>query len=312
MVFNTKNEYTAGQLSEKRVKLIKPYFEIMATKKTEAWEKNYLQLKAIVDNNGKLFVGTNLYKWYVRQLTKSKLTKEQEEKLKSLKIELSQVITIDKHRADVWVEKLNLVKEYINLENKVIIRNAKYKGISIGEWLQSQKDNLYKNTLSVQQKESFKKFLDEYDEYISVGFPQGYDEWHYNYKILSEFASKKGRLPKKSENKKLYNWINLQKLYKKKGYLSDDKWMLLSNLGVSELQSDEELSERPKTLTNRIWEKNFNLCMEHYTEKGNFPVYDCIYKDVKIGFWLSKQRQRYRHGKLLPERIEKMKSVDMI
>lgn len=305
MVFNTKNEYTAGQLSEKRVKLIKPYFEIMATKKTEAWEKNYLQLKAIVDNNGKLFVGTNLYKWYVRQLTKSKLTKEQEEKLKSLKIELSQVITIDKHRADVWVEKLNLVKEYINLENKVIIRNAKYKGISIGEWLQSQKDNLYKNTLSVQQKESFKKFLDEYDEYISVGFPQGYDEWHYNYKILSEFASKKGRLPKKSENKKLYNWINLQKLYKKKGYLSDDKWELLSNLGVSELQSDEELSERPKTLTNRIWEKNFNLCMEHYTEKGNFPVYDCIYKDVKIGFWLSKQRQRYRHGKLLPERIEK-------
>lgn len=54
-----------------------------------------------------------------------------------------------------------------------------------------------------------------------------------------------------------------------------------------------------------IWDNNFDLLKEYKDNYGKFPVYDEIYKGVKLGLWFHNQRKRVKSG----YRKEKLESI---
>ncbi|MDD5406983.1 MAG: helicase associated domain-containing protein, partial [Sulfurovaceae bacterium] len=48
----------------------------------------------------------------------------------------------------------------------------------------------------------------------------------------------------------------------------------------------------------------------YYEEFGEFPASKKIYKDVKIGIWLSVQKKNYKKGQLSDDRIALLESID--
>ena len=62
---------------------------------------------------------------------------------------------------------------------------------------------------------------------------------------------------------------------------------------------------------NDIWEHNFQLFLQHKEETGSFYVpVDLVYKDVKLGLWLTHQRTKFKEGSLSLSRVKRLQDVD--
>ena len=58
-------------------------------------------------------------------------------------------------------------------------------------------------------------------------------------------------------------------------------------------------------VSNKIWTYNYNLLKEYYNEYGNIDIpTNYVVNNVKLGFWLARQKNLYREGKLSEDKIE--------
>ncbi|MDD5406941.1 MAG: Helicase associated domain protein, partial [Sulfurovaceae bacterium] len=126
--------------------------------------------------------------------------------------------------------------------------------------------------------------------------------WYKNYELLREYYEEFGEWPAQTKiykDVKIGIWLSHQKGNYKKGQLSDDRIALLDSI-------DESWKNTP----DESWNENFELLREYYEEFGEWPAQTKIYKDVKIGIWLSIQKGNYKKGQLSDDRIALLDSID--
>ncbi|MDY8023399.1 Helicase associated domain protein [Paenibacillus polymyxa] len=139
-----------------------------------------------------------------------------------------------------------------------------------------------------------------------------YDEMHEIYDIFAEIEDrlnddwdamferyKSGERGKRGT--KLERWVNVQRKSYKRGILIRDRVEKLESIGFIWIPHNE------------IWMNNFELIIKYKETYGdcNVPArYDI--NGVKLGIWVSRQRQLYKNNKLTQERIDKLDSLGII
>ncbi len=189
-----------------------------------------------------------------------------------------------------WNEKYELLKQYV--EN----HNGMFPPMSepiIGNWLDRQKQLYKKRELSKERKDK----LNELGDWLTSYRSQKEDEqWDKKYELLKEYVENhNGKLPQ-SREPIIGNWLIWQKEKYKKGELSKEKKEKLDKLG-------DWLTSYRNQKEDEQWDKKCELLKEYVeNHNGQFPPY----REPKIGYWLSNQKQAYKNEGLSKERKEKL------
>lgn len=129
-----------------------------------------------------------------------------------------------------WQKKYDLLKEYVSLEGCLPIRSVIYKGVKLGAWLDTQKQNFKKGKLSPEREALLRS--------VGVDFEASQQEkneakWNQNYSLFKEYVTFSGHLPSLSIVYKRANigvWLNNQKIALKAGTLSPARETLLRSV----------------------------------------------------------------------------------
>ena len=155
-----------------------------------------------------------------------------------------------------------------------------------------------------QQAKDYNELINELEDMLYYDLDT---MWEEKFELLKEFKEKYGRYPTRSddikypENNNLGKWLIFQRVRYKDGKLLNDRKEKLESLGV--------------VLTDALenqWEEKFELLKEYKEKHGKFPKYTEKYKNINFGKWLDFQRARYKDGKLLKDRQEKLESIGIV
>ncbi len=112
----------------------------------------------------------------------------------------------------------------------------------------------------------------------------------------------------------LGTWLRVEKSHFYNGKLSEEKKILLNNLGINENTNAVNKWEEKK----KEWYIMYKYALEYFKEHGNIDVSDkFIYnakdnKKVELGKWINNQRTYYKRGSLLIERKELLEEIGII
>ena len=133
------------------------------------------------------------------------------------------------------------------------------------------------------------------------------DKWLISYNKLVDYYKKFGHSDVRqryvtSDGFKLGMWLSNQKTAYKKGKLSKKRFELLNKLNVN-WYKDSSLN----------WYKLYSKLCQYYKENGNIDVKQhYITKDgYELGKWLSSQRQSYKRGTLVKEKIKLLEKLNI-
>ena len=260
----------------------------------DRWNDKFEALKEFKELNGRFPKDNENYKdfklaiWLGDQRNyyrRNQLSKERLDKLNSIDF-LSTIYD------DTWNNYFEALKEFKDINGRFPKINENYKDFKIGSWVQWQRAMKRDNNLS---KEHLEKL-----ESIDFIFNKTDDIWNKNLEALKEFKEKYNRLPSNAEtfsNFKIGKWLSTQKMFYNKGCLSKEK--------IDKLISIDALYDKYE----RQWNITFEALKEFKDLNGRFPTGRENNELVK---WVSTQKQRYRKGKLLNDRKEKLESLGVV
>ncbi len=73
----------------------------------------------------------------------------------------------------------------------------------------------------------------------------------------------------------------------------------------------QEIIYMDETYNDHAWNEKYEIAKQYYLKHGNLLIpqkYEI--NGIKIGLWISTQRQNYKKGKLSSERLEKLKLIN--
>ncbi len=213
---------------------------------------------------------------------------------------------------DTWEEKYALAKKYYEEHGNLLIPyNYIINGVNLGYWVVKQRKD-YKKKKLIQER------IDLLDEIKMVWNLKGYTKdsttndaiWEEKYKLAKEYYEEHGNLlvPQwyKVNGVNLGHWISSQRELYKAGLLSKERIKKLEDIGMVWYVEKTESY-------NDTWEEKYKLAKEYYEEHGNLLIPgNYVVNGVKIGRWINTQRQKYREGTLIKERIKKLEDIAMI
>ena len=190
----------------------------------------------------------------------------------------------------------NLLEKYKEREGHCLVpKEHVEEGKRLGRWVSSQRDALRDGRMTSGRKER----LD------AIGFC--WDaleyEWECNFKLLEQFAKREGHcdVPRSHEEdgKLLGQWLAAQRSIRKKGTLEKSRQERLEELGV--------IWNLQETRNNRKWMHKYNLLAKFKEREGHCKVpRKYVEEGENLGYWLDKQKEAHRKGKLDPERYQKL------
>ncbi len=239
------------------------------------------------------------------------------------KAKLKEIGFIEDLYKNQWNRKYELAKKYyeyygnsdISIEFKTNdgINHDENGEIKLGRWISSQREN-YKNLSEEKKKKleeiGFIKDLNDEQWNRNYEFAKKYYEYYGNLKISQDFKTNDGINYAENGKVKLGIWLNNQRYNYEN--LSEEKKKKLEEIGfIKDLLEDK-------------WNRNYELAKKYYEHYGNlkisqdFKTNDGInYAEngkVKLGAWISRQRNRYKGktGQLSLEKIELLNKIGMI
>jgi len=126
------------------------------------------------------------------------------------------------------------------------------------------------------------------------------DCWETRYSELETHIIREGTLYNLDEDTSFGRWANKQRLLYKENRLWNDRKERLTALGF-DLESKKARKEVP-------WDQRFEELKKIKRKYGHDKV-PLNYKNTKLYFWCSNQRNYYKKFKLLPEREKLLKSI---
>ena len=190
-----------------------------------------------------------------------------------------------------WLYKYELAKKYYEDHGNLNISTTyEVEGIKLGEWLKTQRSNYRLKKLSKQKLELLEKIG---FEPVKTTF-----SWFDAYNLVKEYLCDKEEkvIPKYTVINKINVgcWLINQKNNWRKGKLSEDKILLLQQIGISLKSKDNE----------QIWLEKYNLVKEYYEEHGNLDIpSNYVKNNINIGSWLNNQKLYYHSHYLSEEHL---------
>lgn len=86
----------------------------------------------------------------------------------------------------------------------------------------------------------------------------------------------------------------------------------LSEKFVSMFDDLMKIWEQDRKSGDEAWTDVFSLLKDYIDTYGALPKSRTMYKGCKIGSWFFEQRSRYQNGKLLPDRVEKLRNEGVL
>ena len=172
-------------------------------------------------------------------------------------------------RAIAWERNYQLLQEFIAEHGRFPKHREAYKGVNLGHWCLSQKQNAQSPSCDPERKEKL--------EAIGLlNHPKRFT-WEQYKEATPSFTEEHGRLPEQSET---YNGENI-------GALEDPR----------------------KVMYEQHWDENLQLAIQFYEEYGRFPKGNEEFQGVKIGYWCVKQRMAAKKPHYPPNRRLKLQSA---
>ena len=234
---------------------------------------------------------------------------------------------------DNWKDYYNLAESYYRHHgNLEIPQNFKTKygyeyneqGVELGIWMQNQR-MAYKGQGKLKITENQKRLLEK----LIMGFGNvNFERWMKNYNLAKAYYIYNGNLeiPQNFKTKngyeydeqgvKLGSWISTQRqAYKGQGpcKITEEQKKLLEKIGMVVLDRRDN-----------IWMKKYNLAESYYEHHGNLEIprnfkttngYEYDEEGVKLGSWISTQRQAYKGQgacKLTEEQKKLLEKIGMV
>jgi len=130
------------------------------------------------------------------------------------------------------------------------------------------------------------------------------DSWEENYLKLLEYKLKNGSCNiTRSQDSSLANFVYKQRVRYKNKELTETQIQKLELLNF-------EWESTKKTISS-AWETKFNLLKDFFS-KNNHSLYKKSYGNESLYHWVLLQRMEYRKGKLHPDRIKALNSINFI
>jgi len=271
----------------------------------EKWIMKYELLREYVDKNKKLPLkeyttecGIKLGIWIGVQRRNYKYNNINQGKIKLLN-------EIPNWKWDVfedkWMFNYNLLKEYMNNNDKIPINNYITNcGVKLGNWVSRQRKHYKKNKLN----QKYIILLEKLNEWI---WDIDGEQWESKYKLLIEYVNQYEYLPSKSNNidgkyNRLGDWVNTQKQYKKNNKLDGSKIDLLEKI-----KGWKWSESSPNKLDS--WNDYYEILKKHVDGNNELPVQSTIINGINIGCWVSTQRQIYKNNELDKQKIKLLEGL---
>ncbi len=193
-----------------------------------------------------------------------------------------------------WINKLNKVKEYIDVNNKRPSQQDKDKNIKVlGGWISNQQKK-YKTKKEIMSEphiySEWTHFIEKYKEY----FLSNVEYWQQNLESVKEYIDQNNKRPSSGDKNKdikiLSKWIqHQQENYKiKKEIMSNpmiySEWTQFMEKYKEYFLSNEEL-----------WYQNLNKVSEYIDINNKRPSSSDKNKDIKtLGSWINNQQNNYK------------------
>ena len=206
---------------------------------------------------------------------------------------------------DVWIQKLNKLKIYIDENNKRPPINDKNKDIKqMAQFISDQQINYTKKIHIMKDNDIIKlweQFIEEYSKY----FLDNITQWNCILEKVKEYIDvHKKRPSSKDKNKdimKLGCWIG----YQKQTYIKKEHLMKDNNIRQLWEQFNEKYSEYfIDNITQ--WMYNLEQIKNYINENNKKPSTESKNKDIKhLRRWLSHQKEQYK----IQDRIMKDENI---
>jgi superfamily II DNA or RNA helicase len=276
------------------------FFNEIELKLKNAWEYRYEQLKEFHKINGKCVVPRNYHNkqlayWVGSQrknYNKGLLNKERIDKLNELNFQWDPLF----EQWLLWFKELE--KYYKEFGTTTMPTGYSVNNFNLEKWATRTRRSYKHGKLSKEQVDLL--------EGIGFSWHKRSDNWIQMYNELVEFKNENGNcdISKRThtDKLKLAHWTYKQRKEYREGNLSDERIKKLEAIGFKFVLS--ELIPRHK------WNPMFDQLVEFKNENGHCNVSPYSDKDkLKLGRWVERQREVYRKGKLIDERIEKLNEI---
>lgn len=255
--------------------------------------QNYYEENGNLDISSKVkYNGVPLGNWLMRQrglYKKGKLLKERIDWLNKYGMQW------ESSSDRLWEEMYKAARSFYD-ENKHLKVPEEYK--KLNSWIINQRKNYRENKIS---GEKYKRLSD-------IGMIWDFEDlWEANFKEAKKFYENNHHLDIPAEyvtesGVNLGRWYRKQRSDYKNGKLSQKRKEYLEEIGIEWVSVKE-----------RAWMNYYKYAEKYYSEKGNLRVH-LKYETqggVKLGAWISSQRELYMKGKLKQEQIKMLEMIGM-
>ena len=174
-------------------------------------------------------------------------------------------------------------------------------GYALGRWVATQRMNRRKNDPCMTKERI--AALDK----IGMNWDSAEDRtWNTFYEAAVDYYGKHGNLdiPAQYETE---SGVQLGRLYRgiRKKYAE-------GKLSAEKITQLEEIGIEWNSVLVRRWMKYYELAAEYYREHGDLNIpYDYMADGLKVGIWISSQRESYGMGRLTKEQISLLGGIGM-
>ena len=270
----------------------------------DKWFENFEELKKFIDENEKT-PSQNAKNEKEKKLGQWRSAEQKKYKIKiqSMKNEIKYNLWssfLEKYKEyfksddEIWIEKFEELKIFINKNKKRPNMNLKNNEGNMGKWLSNQIINYKEKKQGMKDEKRYNlwsKFLEEYKEY----FKSNDEIWNKHLEELKNFIQENNRMPIGKDRRKmqiaddlkikefdLAEWVSGNKKYYKKkehGMKNEIRYNLWSGFL-------EEYKEYFKS-DDEIWDEKFDELKKFINENKKKP-------DEILGYWLCSQKQNYK------------------
>jgi len=221
-----------------------------------------------------------------------------EEIIKDVKLVKDYSIGIKEYKCLSWEDKLNQVKDYIDLNGKRPTSCDKDEKIkNLGNWLSDQKKN-YKKKIKIMRNQQIRTSWENFISSKKYGsyFTSNEEEWMKNLNNVKKYIDENNKKPsgcdENDSNNKLSKWISHQQQnYKKQN-------RIMSREHIRKMWDDFVNSEKYKKYfvnnEEEKWIENLNSVKKYIDDNGKKPsIVDDNEQIKKLSMWIQRQNSKF-------------------
>lgn len=200
-----------------------------------------------------------------------------------------------------WLLGFEALQNYIKNrgDSRPVDKFIDEKGYPIGSWVMTQRANKLKGILN-------KKQIEMLESLPQWAWDLRYEIWEEGFREVLQYVAQNGNANINKEyitenGIALGNWVSFQRANKVRGILDDKR--------IARLESIPTWSWNA---LDKIWDESFTEMQTYFKQYGNakIPQKYISPNGLRLGIWVSRQRQYYLNKQLSKERIAKLEALN--